>query len=197
MPFSALIDGDSPRSRAEAIASGLRWYFTGKPCKYGHIAKRSVSRYYCFECHKVVRRKNPNRVIYQQRAHAKFKSSEHGKASLKAAMAKWESSPHGKAYRAARRKTEQGRVKMRHDRHVQRARKRAAVPYSFTRAEESKLRALQTLCHICEKKFTKADPATLDHVVALANGGLHIASNIALAHLSCNSRKNAARTHLV
>jgi hypothetical protein len=29
-------------SRAEAKARGLTRYFTGKPCKYGHIAERYV-----------------------------------------------------------------------------------------------------------------------------------------------------------
>lgn len=37
-------------SRAEAKASGLKRFFTGKPCKNGHIAEISVSSYVCCEC---------------------------------------------------------------------------------------------------------------------------------------------------
>lgn len=35
-----------------AIAAGAKWYFTGKPCKNGHLSKRSVSSKGCYECHK-------------------------------------------------------------------------------------------------------------------------------------------------
>ena len=36
-------------SRQEAIELGLKWYFTGVPCKYNHISKRQV-RGGCMEC---------------------------------------------------------------------------------------------------------------------------------------------------
>jgi hypothetical protein len=34
----------------EAKALGLKWYFTGVPCKYGHVADRLVSNNGCREC---------------------------------------------------------------------------------------------------------------------------------------------------
>lgn len=37
-------------SRKEAKERGLKRYFTGKPCKHGHIAERLVSNSTCFEC---------------------------------------------------------------------------------------------------------------------------------------------------
>ena len=37
-------------SRAEAKALGLKHYFTGKPCKRGHVAERYVSGNGCVEC---------------------------------------------------------------------------------------------------------------------------------------------------
>lgn len=39
-------------SRSEAIAFGEKWYFTGKPCKRGHVSKRQVSNKGCAECQK-------------------------------------------------------------------------------------------------------------------------------------------------
>jgi len=39
-------------SRAEAKALGLKRYFTGKPCKHGHISERRVSSNTCIECGK-------------------------------------------------------------------------------------------------------------------------------------------------
>jgi isocitrate lyase len=37
-------------TRAEAKARGLKRYFTGKPCKHGHIAEWAVSNYTCWGC---------------------------------------------------------------------------------------------------------------------------------------------------
>jgi hypothetical protein len=37
-------------TRKEAKEQGLELYFTGKPCKYGHISQRRVSDYQCLEC---------------------------------------------------------------------------------------------------------------------------------------------------
>lgn len=37
-------------SRKEAIDKGLRYYFTGKPCKNGHLSIRSTKRCSCLEC---------------------------------------------------------------------------------------------------------------------------------------------------
>lgn len=40
---------DLPSSRSKAIALGFPHYFTGKPCKYGHVDMRRISGT-CFEC---------------------------------------------------------------------------------------------------------------------------------------------------
>jgi hypothetical protein len=37
-------------SRNEAIALGLKRYFTGEPCNHGHIAERNVQSRRCQEC---------------------------------------------------------------------------------------------------------------------------------------------------
>ena len=36
--------------RDEAKALGLKRFFTGEPCKHGHVAERYVGRYGCVEC---------------------------------------------------------------------------------------------------------------------------------------------------
>lgn len=40
-------------SRKEAKQRGLKFYFTGKPCKRGHIAKRLTRDAYCTVCQKI------------------------------------------------------------------------------------------------------------------------------------------------
>ena len=41
-----------PKNRKEAKALGSKYYFTGEPCKYGHIAPRKTKGS-CVECLKV------------------------------------------------------------------------------------------------------------------------------------------------
>lgn len=38
-------------SRSNAAALKATHYFTGKPCKYGHVARRFVSTGSCTQCH--------------------------------------------------------------------------------------------------------------------------------------------------
>ncbi len=40
-------------TRAEAKASGAKRFFTGKPCRYGHISERLVSNKKCLTCSKI------------------------------------------------------------------------------------------------------------------------------------------------
>lgn len=39
-------------SKAQAKSLGIKFYFTGKPCKHGHIAERMVSKSTCRECNR-------------------------------------------------------------------------------------------------------------------------------------------------
>ncbi len=41
-----------PSSAAEARSIGLKRYFTGKPCRHGHVADRFASSWACVECNK-------------------------------------------------------------------------------------------------------------------------------------------------
>lgn len=54
-----------PKTRKEARVLGLRHYFTGKPCKYGHFSKRLTSHKSCCECATIYLRhwkaKNPEK----------------------------------------------------------------------------------------------------------------------------------------
>lgn len=50
-------------TRAEAKARGLKRYFTGRPCKRGHICERYVNECICLHCNKetAIRRYHKNR----------------------------------------------------------------------------------------------------------------------------------------
>jgi hypothetical protein len=53
-------------SREEAIARGLKRYFTGKPCKHGHVAERNVPTRHCLDCRRETNRR-PRRHPEKQR----------------------------------------------------------------------------------------------------------------------------------
>ena len=50
------------KTRAEAIARGEKYYFTGIPCKHGHLAKRTTSARHCTECLKARSAKNKGKT---------------------------------------------------------------------------------------------------------------------------------------
>lgn len=71
-------------TQQQAKAQGLKRYFTGKPCKHGHLSERLVSNRRCCECHasrqlNVYHLKSPKEKLEFNRAHAR--SWEQRKAS--------------------------------------------------------------------------------------------------------------------
>jgi hypothetical protein len=64
-------------SRGEARALGLKRYFTGKPCRHGHVAERGVNGGECVDCNRENNRKyraDPERA--RKRAAAREKERE-------------------------------------------------------------------------------------------------------------------------
>jgi mannose-6-phosphate isomerase-like protein (cupin superfamily) len=47
-------------TREEAKRIGQKWYFTGEPCKYGHVDKRYVKSGICYECKRNQNQKQTN-----------------------------------------------------------------------------------------------------------------------------------------
>src|SRR5258707_2011083 len=54
-------------SRSEAKAKGLKRYFTGEPCKRGHIAERLISDCTCVQCYVAARIANTEKIREQRR----------------------------------------------------------------------------------------------------------------------------------
>lgn len=53
-PKRAVLNEYYAASRAEAKARGLKYYFTGKPCRRGHLVKRHVRYGHCRECQRIL-----------------------------------------------------------------------------------------------------------------------------------------------
>ena len=66
-----------PKTRAEAKSTGAKYYFTGEPCKYGHIALRKTKGA-CVECLKIEwQESNKKRSEY----FAQYNQSDAGQAA--------------------------------------------------------------------------------------------------------------------
>jgi len=57
--------------RNEARALGLKRFFTGKPCKHGHVAEHEVSGGKCMECRRERRAANLEKVRERDRESAR------------------------------------------------------------------------------------------------------------------------------
>lgn len=69
-------------SRKDAKANGLKRYFTGKQCKYGHVAERFCSSGRCSKCDKVLQKSDNYRAKrreYEQRDYMRRKRSVYNK----------------------------------------------------------------------------------------------------------------------
>lgn len=67
-------------SRKEAKSLGLKYYFTNKPCKHGHISERIVSNGYCNDCSKKQSRryaKNNSEKVLAMKIAWRAKNKEH------------------------------------------------------------------------------------------------------------------------
>jgi hypothetical protein len=107
-------------TQAQAKAEGLKFYFTGKPCKHGHVAKRYTSGGACEPCvvaaHAAYRAANletlkqkhlewreQNREYLRQKAHERYVAD---KARHRETMAAWAANNPQKVYEAERRRQE-------------------------------------------------------------------------------------------
>ena len=74
-------------TRSEALAKGLTFYFTGNPCKHGHLAERRVTTYGCSQCRYLANLSKSNKAyqseynksITGKLAQRKFNQSSKGK----------------------------------------------------------------------------------------------------------------------
>lgn len=155
-------------SRKDARALGLNRFFTGRPCKRGHICERKVTSQNCIECHNAAERSKP------KLRHARFK--------------KWRQRHPDRAGHYVRvwQKRYPDKVNAR-NRNRKALKKRAAGKHTADDIAAI-FKAQRGRCGCCRIKLKKYH---VDHIIALSKGGRNDPSNLQLLCASCNSSKRA------
>lgn len=202
-------------TKDEAIAAGLKRYFTGKACVHGHVAERSVLSSKCLECHNIMSAKDrkENAERYKKR---RAESRRRNALKIKAANAKYRAKNRERIAeyfkRIQPRRSEQLRVKRAEDGERIRKRERAwkKKNYAKVRAAALKRRALErgargehthadieaillaqnNKCAYCKANLKKVG-RHIDHIIPLKRGGSNARSNLQALCAPCNLSKQA------
>lgn len=184
-------------SREQSIALGKVRYFTGAPCRNGHISERRVSDKVCIACERAKERR--------------YLTTAKGRAALwrknnsdlaRTRRLRWTKTPQGRVAcnrnnktakgRAARQrffKTEKGKACAIREAHKRKVRKLGlkCVPYGHSE-RVVRFALFDNRCAYCGMDAPLAE----DHFIPLKLNGGHFIENIVPACKSCNSRKNAS-----
>lgn len=78
-------------SRKDALAQGLKFYFTGKPCSNGHMCERDVAEWRCLECRKAKAARKYQREAPERSAkkRGRYATDPEYREAWKAAAKRW------------------------------------------------------------------------------------------------------------
>ncbi len=186
-----------PKTRAEAKATGASHYFTGEPCKHGHVAPRKTKGA-CIECLKVEwAQGNEARADYfreyNRREDVKDRKNEwyqeHREQVIQAAATR--PAQVKREYRNAWKETH--KVQIRADTKARRRKHRDATPLWLTRKQKSELRQLYQIAITMTQ--TTGEQYVVDHIYPLRSEvvcGLHVPWNLRIITQQQNLQKSNA-----
>jgi CRISPR/Cas system Type II protein with McrA/HNH and RuvC-like nuclease domain len=197
-------------SRDEAIRLGQNWYFTGKPCKHGHVDKRRVDNWCCVQCErdKATRFRQQFPAVQKARTQAWRDANEEYVCKYnKFNHDRWLARPGNiEQHRESAKdwyhqNTERGKARVaawilanpeRHREHSRNAKaKRKKAEGSHTAADIAALFAEQNglcLCGVVLETNGK-DRYHVDHIIPLSRGGTNYPDNLQLLCRPCNRSK--------
>ena len=172
-----------PKTRQEAKDTGAKYYFTGEPCKHGHIAPRKTKGA-CVECLKVEWRHAAEKRAdyfreYNKREYVKDRKNEWYEANKEQVIQAAATRPlevkrvYQKAWK------ERNTVWVRADTKARRRKHRLATPIWLTQQQKSEMRQLYQIAITMTK--TTGEQYVVDHIVPLRSEvvcGLHVPWNL-------------------
>ena len=184
-----------PKTREEAKKTGSKYYFTGQPCKHGHIAPRKTKGS-CIECLKAEWTKgNIERAEYfreyNKREDVKGRKSEWYQENRETVIATAATRPAHvlREYRNAWKAN--NKVQVLADNKVRRRKHREATPPWLTRKQKSEIRQLYQIAITMSQ--TTGEQYVVDHIVPLRSHevcGLHVPWNLRVITQEENLKKS-------
>jgi hypothetical protein len=172
-----------PKTRAEAKATGATHYFTGEPCKHGHIAPRKTKGA-CIECLKVewaqaAETRADYFRAYNKREDIKDRKNEWYQENRETVINNAATRPAHvlREYRNAWKANNKTQVLA--DNKVRRRKHREATPPWLTRKQKSEIRQLYQIAITMTQ--TTGEQYVVDHIVPLRGEsvcGLHVPWNL-------------------
>ena len=184
-----------PTTREEAKKTGSKYYFTGQPCKHGHIAARKTKGA-CIECLKVEWIKgNETRADYfreyNKREEVKDRKNEWYQENRESVINNAATRPAYvlREYRNAWKANNKTQVLA--DNKVRRRKHRDATPPWLTRKQKSEIRQLYQIAITMTQ--TTGEQYVVDHIVPLRSHevcGLHVPWNLRVITQEENLKKS-------
>lgn len=184
-----------PKTRAEAKAQGAKYYFTGEPCKHGHIAPRKTKGA-CLDCLKA-------EWVQAADTRAEYFRAYNRKAEVKEKKHEWYQENREQVIQAAATRPlhvkreyqanwkERNIVWVRADTKARRRKHRDATPPWLTRSQKSEIRQLYQIAITMTK--TTGEQYVVDHIVPLRGNdvcGLHVPWNLRVITQEENLKKS-------
>lgn len=202
----------------DAKAAGLTRYFTGKPCKYGHVAERSVASRMCVTCAqsntRLWRKENKPHIseynknylienraaIYANHTENRRKNPERVRLNKAAdyqkhkskrisAMKVWRDRNLDKVRAAQKRKVAESPEQYASYKRNYRVRKRSAAGSHTGQDILDILKLQKSKCACCHIKLGKG--YHVDHIIPLKAGGSNDRRNLQILCAPCNQSKSA------
>jgi hypothetical protein len=186
---------DYPKTRAEAKSTGAKYYFTGEPCKHGHVALRKTKGS-CVECLKIEWEEgNQARVEYfreyNRREEVKDRKNEWYQENREMVINNAATRPAHilREYRNTWKTN--NKTQIRADTKARRRKHREATPKWLSRKQRSEIRQIYQIAITMTQ--TTGEQYVVDHIVPLRSEvvcGLHVPWNLRVITQEENLKKS-------
>jgi len=184
-----------PTTREEAKKTNSKYYFTGQPCKHGHIALRKTKGS-CVDCLKVEWTKgNETRAEYfkqyNKQEQVKDRKNEWYLRNRDQVIARASTRPADQLREYRNTWKENNKTQVRADTKARRRNHREATPPWLTRKQKSEIRQLYQIAITMTQ--TTGEQYVVDHIVPLRSDvvcGLHVPWNLRVITQEENLKKS-------